>query len=235
MTTEDAVAVADTRARVAEASRVLAAHGGGDLIWGHVSARDPQDRGVWLKQASYGLEEITAEQVHLVSRDGEVLAGGGQRHSEFPIHTEIMALRPDVGAVVHVHSRFAVALAASGAPLRPVSHEANYFAPLGVPRYVETADLILTQSLGAQVAHALGAASALFLVNHGIVSVGPDVRTAAFAAVMLDRACAQQLLTSGYGGTPSWSDHEESLSKRRNIYTPEAIAQAWNYLLRQLP
>lgn len=224
----------DIRAVVAQASRVLAANGSGDLIWGHVSVRDPEGRGVWLKQASYGLEEISPDKVHLVSPTGEVLEGGGQRHSEYPIHTEIIAAREDVGAVVHVHSRYAVALAASGVPLLPVSHEANYFAPLGVPRYEETADLILTQQLGKNVAEALGTASALFLVNHGIVCVGPDLQTATFAAVILDRACAQQLLTSQYGGNPSWSDEAESLEKLEHIYSPEAIRQAWDYLIRRL-
>lgn len=219
---------------IAQSSRVLAANGSGDLIWGHVSVRDPDGRGVWLKQASYGLEEITEARVHLVTSSGEVLEGGGQRHSEYPIHTEIMAAREDVGAVVHVHSRYAVALAASGVPLLPVSHEANYFAPVGVPRYEETADLILTQQLGKNVASALGEASGLFLVNHGIVCVGPDLQTATFAAVILDRACAQQLLTAQYGGTPSWSDEAESLEKLKHIYSPEAIHQAWDYLIRQL-
>lgn len=224
----------DPRATVATSSRIMAATGAGDLIWGHVSVRDPEGRGVWLKQASYGLEEITPDRVHLVAPDGEVLDGGGQRHSEFPIHTEVMAARPDVGGVVHVHSRYAVALAAAGAELLPVSHEANYFAGSGVPRFTETADLILTRDLGRSVAVALGKAQALFLVNHGIVTVGPDLETATVAAVILDRACQQQLTTLGYGGDPSWSDPAESRAKREHIYSYEAQQQVWDYLARTL-
>ncbi|NMD56789.1 MULTISPECIES: class II aldolase/adducin family protein [Tsukamurella] len=224
----------DPRATVATSSRIMAATGAGDLIWGHVSVRDPEGRGVWLKQASYGLEEITPDRVHLVAPDGEVLDGGGQRHSEFPIHTEVMAARPDVGGVVHVHSRYAVALAAAGAELLPVSHEANYFAGNGVPRFTETADLILTRDLGRSVAAALGKAQALFLVNHGIVTVGPDLETATVAAVILDRACQQQLTTLGYGGDPSRSDPAESRAKREHIYSDEAQQQVWDYLARTL-
>ncbi|BDH55435.1 class II aldolase/adducin family protein [Tsukamurella sp. PLM1] len=225
----------DPRDTVATSARIMAATGAGDLIWGHVSVRDPEGRGVWLKQASYGLEEITPERVHLVASGGEVLTGGGQRHSEFPIHTEVMAARPDVGGVVHVHSRYAVALAAAGAELLPMSHEANYFAEHGVPRFTETADLILTRELGRSVAAALGDAQALFLVNHGIVTVGPDLETATVAAVILDRACQQQLTTLGYGGTPSWSDPVESRAKREHIYSDEAQHQVWDYLARNLP
>lgn len=225
----------ELREVVALSSRVMAESGSGDFIWGHVSARDPDGRGVWLKQASWGLEEITPDKVHLVSPAGEVLLGGGQRHSEYPIHTEIMAARPDVGGVVHVHSRFSVALAAAGVELRPVSHEANYFAPHGVPRFTQTADLILTAGLGKAVASALGEAEALFLVNHGVAVVGPDLQTATVAAIVLDRACRQQLLTQGYGGAPTWSDAEESLAKREHIYGGGARHQVWDYLVRRLP
>ena len=219
---------------VATASRILAAAGQGDLIWGHASVRDPDGRGAWLKAAGWGLEEVTADRVHLVSPDGEVVAGDGPRHSEYPIHTEIMTARPDVGAVVHTHPPYAVALAAAGQPLRPVSHAANYFVPPEVPRFSRTADLILTRELGQAVAAELGPARAIFLVNHGIVTIGPDLQTATVAAVLLERACAQQLLTRAFGGWPTWSDSEESLSKRRNIYAEGPVLAVWEYLVRSL-
>jgi L-fuculose-phosphate aldolase len=224
----------DIRALVATASRILAAAGHGDLIWGHASARDPGARGVWIKSARWGLEEVTAGRVHLVSEDGQVLEGGEQRHSEYPIHTEIMNARPEVGGVVHTHSPHAVALAATGQPLRPVSHAANYFVPPDVPRFTGTADLILTRTLGKEVAAELGTAPAIFLVNHGIVTVGKDLETATVAAVLLERACQQQLLTHGFGGWPTWSGPEESLSKRQNIYADGPVRAVWDYLVRSL-
>lgn len=220
---------------VATASRIMGNNGAGDLIWGHVSARDPQGRGVWMKQANWGLEEITPARVQLVSPDGEVLEGDGVRHSEYPIHAEIMASRSDVGGVVHVHSPHAVALAAAGAVLRPVSHAANFFEPLGVPRFEDTADLILTKSLGQRLAETLGDARAVFLVNHGIAVVGEDLREAVVGAVVLEMACQQQLLTAQYGQYPTWSDPAESHEKRNHIYTPGSVVSVWDYLVRQLP
>ena len=161
---------------------------------------------------------MTPDRVHLVSEDGQVLEGDGQRHSEYPIHTEVMIARPDVGGVVHTHPPHAVALAATGQALRPVSHAANYFVPPDVPRFTGTGDLILSRDLGREVAAALGSGTAIFLVNHGIVTAGPDLRTATVAAVLLERACAQQMLTHAFGGWPTWSGPGESRSKRRNIY-----------------
>ncbi len=222
------------RETVALACRVLAANGHNDLIWGHAAARDPKSRGVWMKRSSLGFDEITAEDVILVDRQGQVLEGSGSRHVEYPIHTEIMAARPDVGGVVHSHPEHGVALAAAGQPLLPVSHAANLFVPPDVPRFERTADLITTAGLGQEVAEALGTSDALFLVNHGIVTAGVDVQAAAVRAVLLERACAQQLLVRGHGGWATWSPPAESLSKRANIYTPESLLAVWDYLVRQL-
>ncbi len=72
------------------------------------------------------------------------------------------------------------------------------------------------------------------LVNHGIVTVGPDLPTATVAAVLLERACAQQMLTHAFGGWPTWSDPDESRSKRGNIYTEGAVRAVWEYLVRSL-
>jgi ribulose-5-phosphate 4-epimerase/fuculose-1-phosphate aldolase len=143
--------------------RILAAVGQGDMVWGHVSVRDPKGRGVWLKGAGHGLEEISADDVVLINRAGEVLAGGGRRHKEFPIHTEVMATRPDVGCVIHTHPAAPVTFAAVDEPLRPVSHEATFFFPPELPCFSETSDLILTPQLGERVAAALGDRLALLL------------------------------------------------------------------------
>ena len=225
---------ATARELVATASQILAAQGHDDLIWGHASLRDPDARGAWIKSAEWGLGEVTAERVHLVDGGGAVLEGDGPRHSEYPIHTEILAARPDVGAVVHTHPPHAVALAATGQRLLPVSHAANWFVPPQVPRFTATADLILTPELGKQVAAELGGADALFLVNHGIVAVGPDLETATVRAVVLERACQQQMLTHAFGGWPSWSDEAESREKRAHIYSERAVHAVWDHLVRQL-
>lgn len=226
---------ATIREQVALASRVLARQGHDDLIWGHASLRDPDGRGVWIKSAEWGLGEVRPDRVHLVDFAGTVVEGAGTRHSEYPIHTEVMTARPDVSAVVHTHPPHAVALAATGQPLRAVSHAANMFVPPEIPRFTTTADLILSPELGKQVATELGEASALFLVNHGIVTVGPDLETATVAAVVLERACHQQLLTHAFGGWPTWSDPTESAAKRDHIYSNRAVHAVWEHLVRQLP
>jgi len=224
----------ELRGTVALGCAVLGAEGHGDLIWGHVSARDPDGGGVWMKAASLGFEEVGADDVLLVTPDGAIAHGDGRRHVEYPIHTQIVATRPDVQAVVHTHSINAVAFGSLGVPLLPVSHEGTLFVPPDIARFTRTADLILTRELGHEVAAAIGDRNALLLVNHGVVTVGPDVPTAVMTAVVLERACRTQLLAMAAQDPSRWSDDDEALTKREHCYSPAQLEQAWAYLVRRL-
>jgi L-fuculose-phosphate aldolase len=226
--------IAALREEVALGCRVLGAAGQSDLVWGHLSARDPDGRGVWMKASTFGFEEITPERVLLVDRGGTVIEGAERRHAEYPIHTEIMAARDDVGAVVHTHCPAAVALGATGQPLQPVSHEATLFVPPDIARFTGTGDLILTAELGRALAAALGARNAALMVNHGVVVAAADVRTAVVTTVLLDAACRMQLQVLAAGGAAHWSSDAEALAKRNHCYPDQLITHAWEYLVRRL-
>jgi L-ribulose-5-phosphate 4-epimerase len=227
-------AVDALRSEVALGCRILGSEDQGDFVWGHVSARDPDGRGVWMKASTYGFEEIGPEQVILVSWDGEVLEGEGRRHAEYPIHTELMRARDDVQSVVHTHAPWAVAFASTEQPLRPVSHEATLFVPPEVARFTKTGDLILTTELGSDLAAAVGERNAAFMVHHGIVTCGPDVVTAVMSAVLLERACRTNIRAISGGGPKTWSSDDEALAKREHCYPPALLQQAWDYLARRL-
>jgi L-fuculose-phosphate aldolase len=216
---------------VALGCRILATEDQGDFVWGHVSARDPDGRGVWMKAAGFGFDELTADEVVLVSWEGEVLEGGHRRHLEFPIHTELMQARPDVHAVVHTHAPWSVAFASTEEPLRPLSHEGTLFVPPDVARFTETGDLITTAALGQALARTVGERNAALLVHHGVVTVGEDLPNAVFNAVFLERACRNNLRSLMAGGPKTWSDDDEALAKREHVYVAQA---AWNYLARRL-
>ena len=92
--------------KLAKACRILEKEGHGDMSLGHVSLRDPQGRGFWLKRNRAGLGEIRGPRDFvLVSFSGEKLSGEGGRHSEWPIHSQILQRRPDVQVVAHTHAR----------------------------------------------------------------------------------------------------------------------------------
>jgi ribulose-5-phosphate 4-epimerase/fuculose-1-phosphate aldolase len=213
--------------------RALAAAGQADMVWGHPGVRDPEGRGVWMKASGWGFEEVDAGRIVLVSPGGEVLAGTGPRHIEYPIHTEVMAARPDVGAVVHTHSPAACAFAALDVPLRPLDHAGALFCYPDIPRFTLTGGLIKNQSLGQSLAAALGDAVAILLPQHGIVTAGPDLPAAIMTAVLLDRACRTQLTAMAAGSLRVWGAAEDTVAKRADVWSPKQLRAGYEYLLRQ--
>jgi L-ribulose-5-phosphate 4-epimerase len=217
---------------VVRASRALAAAGLSDMVWGHAAIRDPDGRGVWMKAAGWGFEEIDAERVVLVSRGGEVLSGSGGRHIEYPIHTQIMHRRPDIGATVHTHAPALSAFACLDVPLLPISHDGVLFSDPPVPRFTQTGALIATAELGAALADALGDAPACLMPSHGAVTAGPDAATAVMHAVLLERACRTQLMAMAAGEPKIWSDPAEAEFKREQVWNPRQVHAGWQYLVR---
>jgi ribulose-5-phosphate 4-epimerase/fuculose-1-phosphate aldolase len=216
-----------------QASRALAAGGQTDMVWGHASIRDPGGRGAWMKSAGWGLEEIDAGKIVLVTRDGEVADGDGPRHIEYPIHTEIMAARPEVGSVVHTHSSAANEFAALDVSLRPLDHAGSLFCYPDIPRFTLTGGLIKNRELGAALAGALGSARACLMPQHGIVAVGPDAPAAVMTAVLLDRACRTQLTAMAAGPLRRWGDEEDTVAKRADVWSDRQLRAGWEYLLRR--
>lgn len=217
---------------VVQGSQALMAGGQSDMVWGHASVRDPEGRGAWMKSAGWGFEEVDASRVVLVSRDGKVLNGSGRRHIEYPIHTEIMDRRGDVGAVVHTHSDAANAFSALDVPLRPLSHAGSLFSYPDVPRFTMTGGLISNRELGQALADALGPALACLMPQHGLVAAGPDLPAAVMTAVLLDRACRTQLTAMAAGPVARWGSEQDTVAKRAQVWSPGQLRAGWEYLVR---
>lgn len=225
----------ETAAREASlANRALGVAGHADMVWGHASVRDPEGRGVWMKASGWAFEEVTEERIVLVSPDGDVLAGTERRHLEYPIHTQIMAARPDVQAVVHSHATSAVAFASLDEPLRAISHDAVWFVAPDVPRFTRTGDLISSPELGDALAECLGDAAGVLMPGHGFVTVGETPGIAVMRAVLLNRACATQLQALQAGGPARWSDEVEAKAKRDSASSPAQLETGYRYLLRRV-
>jgi len=184
-----------------------------------------------MKGHELGFGEVTPDDVVLLSFDGELLQGTRRRHSEYPIHTEIMRARPDVACVVHTHARQATAFAATAQPLRPISHDGCLFVPPDIARFTLTGDLIRSRELGEEVARAIGDRNAMLISNHGMVTVGANVPEGVMTAILLARACEVQLLA---GDVVQWSSDEEALSKRDHCWEPSQLALGWAFWVRQL-
>ena len=226
------------RQRLIAAGSILDAAEQGDLTRGHVSVRVPGDPlHFYMKPHSQGLDEITPENIVLCNLAGEKVGGGGRRHSEVFIHSEIYKLRPEVMSVIHTHPTHAVALSATGQALRAISQPAVAFCSgtdAGVPYFTDTIDLIRTPQMGAAVARALGPASAVFLRNHGVAVVGLSLEESTVLALLLEEACRIQLLAQAGGGIGPMFDAESIARLHHNITRPEQYSVNFDYLRRRL-
>ncbi|MEO5701534.1 MAG: class II aldolase/adducin family protein [Casimicrobiaceae bacterium] len=223
----------EAKQRLIDAGLILDAAGQGDLTRGHVSVRVPGDPAhFYMKPHSHGLDEITLDNIVVCNLDGEKVAGGGRRHSEVFIHSEIYKVRPDVTSVIHTHPDHAVALSATGRPLRPISQPAVAFAD-GVPYFTDTIDLIRTRDMGAGVARALGSCKATLMRNHGVAVVGATLEEATILAIMLDNACRIQLAAEAAGGIGTEFGPEEIERLQHNITRAEQYTVNFEYLRRR--
>ena len=86
-----------------------------------------------MKAHSIGLDEITMENILTIDLEGNVVAGTARRHSEVYIHSEIFKVRPDVNCVIHTHPTYAIALSATGRPLKRYRQPgALFYEALGI-------------------------------------------------------------------------------------------------------
>jgi len=162
-----------------------------DLVaWtgGNVSARDPETGLVVIKPSGVRYEDLRPEHMVVLNLDGETVEGHLKPSSDTYSHLYIYKHRPDVGGVVHTHSRYATAFAAVGRPIPVVlTAIADEF---GGPIPCGGFSLIGDESIGKVVVESIGDSPAVLLKNHGVFTIGKTAQAAVKAAVMTEDAAA---------------------------------------------
>lgn len=224
----------EAKQKLIDAGLILEAEEQGDLTRGHISVRVPGDPSLFfMKPHSYGFDEITMENIVICNLEGEKVGGGGRRHSEVFIHSEIFRARPDVNSVIHSHPTHAVALSATGKSMQPISQPSVAFSD-GLPYYNDTINLIRTREMGAGVARALGPCKAVLMRNHGVALVGATVEESTILAIMLDNACKIQLLAEAAGGIGEMFPSDYIKELHDAITRPEQYTINFEFLRRKV-
>jgi L-fuculose-phosphate aldolase len=233
----DTLPLDDALRALARAQRVLARHGHAHMSLGHMSLRDPEGRGFWLKARGLGLEEVTGpEHFILLDLEGRTLRGdAGRRHQEWPIHAEIYRARPDVHAALHSHPFHAAAFSATGATLCAATADGNFLEGR-VAYYREMPGLIATPELGRALAAALGGHAVVLMKNHGVTTCAPSIAGAALCGVLVERACRVQLLLAASGLAWSPPEARDLLpgGRARLEPTPALVDDLWGWFEREL-
>lgn len=202
----------------------------GDL-WGHVGARLPDDRGIAVRM--FRRAEVSSKD-WLVHFDYSLnkLSGVGTIPRESVIYSEIFKARPDVNAAVHCHAAMCVALSLADQPVDWVHMQSSRFKG-GTPIFPRPI-YILDPSEGAELARALGAASAIMIKGHGIVTVGATIDEACINALYMERTAKIMAVARlhGYQGPTLEAIKTQSASREKLFRRPrdEIFHSAdWNY------
>ena len=113
---------------VCEANRMLPKH---DLVrytWGNVSGIDRENGLVVIKPSGVPYEEMKPEDMIVTDLRGAVLEGRWRPSSDMPTHLVLYRAFPEIGGVVHTHSRWATSFAQAGRSIPLLgTTQADYF------------------------------------------------------------------------------------------------------------
>jgi L-fuculose-phosphate aldolase len=92
---------------------------------GNISLRTP--RGFLITPSGLPYAQLHPEDLVELTPDGATLAGQRRPSSEWQLHADLYAARPDAGAIIHTHSPHATALSCARRPI-PALHYMIAFA-----------------------------------------------------------------------------------------------------------
>ncbi len=190
----------ELRVDLAAAYRLVALYGWSDLVFTHISARVPGPEHHFLINP-YGLmfEEITASSLVKVDQQCNKLIDSPffVNPAGFTIHSCIHDGRPDVGCVLHTHTRAGVAVSAQECGVLPISQQSTFVIPQLA--YHDYEGVALRDDEKPRLQKDLGDKTFLMLRNHGLLTVGPSVSEAFLAMYTFETACQIQISAQAGG------------------------------------
>ena len=214
---------------IVSASRILSQQ---KLVegFGHVSARIA-GTDHFLITPRIGLALVKKTELLTMNLAGAVIDGAQPAPFEAWLHAAIMKAKPRVNAIARIHARGANIFSVSDRKLEPVHNHGSFFAG-GVPVFSKP-DLISNETLGTEVANALGDQPAILLRGNGQVTVGRTMPEAVMMAIYLEEA-AQILYGALQIGSPIPLTLTENQQRQTEALPPVDLERAWRFFKRQV-
>jgi ribulose-5-phosphate 4-epimerase/fuculose-1-phosphate aldolase len=214
----------DARLDLAAAYRLAARFGWHDMLGNHFSLRVPGTTDQYLlNPLGLFFEEITASSLVKMDTKGNILSETrhGINKAGEVIHGGILAARPDVAAVMHLHSSAGAGVSAQSDGLLPISQ--NALILLDRVRYHDyEGPASDAEDERRRLARDLGDGSILFLRNHGTLTAGRTMGEAFVLLGRVERACEIQLAAQSGSGIhyPSKDAIDRTKAIGAKMYAP---------------
>ncbi len=226
------------RVDLAAAYRHAQYAGWNDSIFNHITLRVPGEEDHFLiKPHELLFEEVTASSLLKLDMEGRAIGEDKPINpAATTIHTAVLKARPDLNAVMHVHTQPGIAISALKGGLKFLCQEAMLF--YNRISYHDFEGIATDTDECARLARDLGPKNrAVILRNHGLLTCGGNIAEAVIAMKILISVADMQLRLMATGGellepAPAVCEHTAQQFERARA-TGQGRTE-WAAILRKL-
>ena len=187
--------LAKLRADVLLANREIAKRGLARFTFGNASGVDRKSGRIVIKPSGVAYEALNVDTLVVTDLDGKLVEGGLRPSSDLATHAALYRAFPEIGGVVHTHSRFATVFAQAGKeiPCLGTTHADHFHGPIPITASMHP-DAIATEyeaNTGAAIIARFanldpGTMPAVLVAGHASFCWGATVRAALENASVLE-------------------------------------------------
>ena len=182
------------KAEVCKANLDLVKHNLVVFTWGNVSAIDPETKLVVIKPSGVSYDTMQPDDMVVVDLDGKIVEGKLNPSSDTPTHLELYKAHPEIGGVVHTHSRWATVFAQAGMDIPPLgtTHGDDFYGAIPCTRKMTPAEIAgaYEKETGTVILETIGNNAAdipaVLVHSHGPFAWGKNAADAVHNAVVLE-------------------------------------------------
>lgn len=187
--------LSELKKQVLEANLALQKYDLVKFTWGNVSAICREQGLVVIKPSGVSYDKMQAEDMVVVDMEGNVVEGAYRPSSDLPTHLEIYKAFPQVGGVVHTHSKWATSFAQAkvGIDAMGTTHGDYFYGTIPCTRDLTPEEIATDyeKNTGKAIAETFASLSAMdipgvLVASHGVFTWGPDAEEAVEKAVILE-------------------------------------------------
>jgi len=182
--------------KVFQANLQLPKHGLITFTWGNVSGIDREQGLVVIKPSGVSYDVMKADDMVVVDlKTGKTVEGSLKPSSDTPTHIELYKAFPNIGGVVHTHSRWATTFAQAGRGIMALgtTHGDYFYGEIPCTRkmtveeiqgeYEKETGTVIIETFQGKDANAI---PAVLVYSHGPFTWGTDAMDAVHNAVVLE-------------------------------------------------